>query len=165
MPLYRGGKLAQLENEQIEVNQDFTTFVQHLTHPQDYPVDLPSGLNASLRPYQLTGFRWLKMLSDYQLGGILADEMGLGKTIQTITYLLSEKQNDPSMKALIIVPASLVYNWYQECKQFAPELKVQVVNAGKDKRAEQLATEADVYVTSYQSFRQDEKLHAKIPPS
>ena len=125
-------------------------------------MDLPSGLNASLRPYQLTGFRWLKMLSDYQLGGILADEMGLGKTIQTITYLLSEKQNDPSMKALIIVPASLVYNWYQECKQFAPELKVQVVNGGKDKRAEQLATEADVYVTSYQSFRQDEKLHAKI---
>ena len=162
MPLYRGGQLAQLENEQIEVNQDFTTFVQHLTHPQDYPVDLPSGLNASLRPYQLTGFRWLKMLSDYQLGGILADEMGLGKTIQTITYLLSEKQNDPSMKALIIVPASLVYNWYQECKQFAHELKVQVVNGGKDKRAEQLETEADVYVTSYQSFRQDEKLHAKI---
>ena len=162
MPLYRGGQLAQLENEQIEVNQDFTTFVQHLTHPQDYPVTLPSGLNASLRPYQLTGFRWLKMLSDYQLGGILADEMGLGKTIQTITYLLSEKQNDPSMKALIIVPASLVYNWYQECKQFAPELKVQVVNGVKDKRVEQLETEADVYVTSYQSFRQDEKLHAKI---
>ena len=102
------------------------------------------------------------MLSDYQLGGILADEMGLGKTLQTITYLLSEKQNDPSMKALIIVPASLVYNWYQECKQFAPELKVQVVNGGKDKRAEQLETEADVYVTSYQSFRQDEKIHAKI---
>lgn len=162
VPLYRGGQLAQLENEQIEVNQDFTTFVQHLTHPQDYPVTLPSGLNANLRPYQLTGFRWLKMLSDYQLGGILADEMGLGKTIQTITYLLSEKQNDPSMKALIIVPASLVYNWYQECKQFAPELKVQVVNGGKDKRVEQLETEADVYVTSYQSFRQDEKLYAKI---
>lgn len=162
MPLYRGGQLAQIDSEQIEVNQDFTTFVQHLTHPQEYPVSLPSGLNASLRPYQLTGFRWLKMLSDYQLGGILADEMGLGKTLQTITYLLSEKQNDPSMKALIIVPASLVYNWYQECKQFAPELKVQVVNGGKDKRAEQLETEADVYVTSYQSFRQDEKIHAKI---
>ena len=162
IPLYRGGQLAQLGKEQIEVNQDFTTFVEHLTHPQDYPVDKPTSLNATLRPYQFTGFRWLKMLSDYQLGGILADEMGLGKTLQTITYLLAEKQADNQMQALIIVPASLVYNWYQECKQYAPELKVQVVNGGKEKREEQLATKADVYVTSYQSFRQDEKIHEKM---
>lgn len=162
IPLYHSGQLLQLENEQIKVNKDFITFVQHLKRPQDYPIDLPSGINISLRPYQLTGFRWLKMLSDYHLGGILADEMGLGKTLQTITYLLAEKQANKDMKALIVVPASLVYNWYQECKQFAPGLKVQVVNGGKDNRVEQLESKADVYVTSYQSFLKDERLHANV---
>ena len=34
---------------------------------------------------------FFKTLSDYQFGGILADEMGLGKTIQTIAFLLSNK--------------------------------------------------------------------------
>ena len=55
----------------------------------DYKV--PKELKATLRDYQLTGFKWFKTLSHYEFGGILADEMGLGKTIQTIAFLLSEK--------------------------------------------------------------------------
>ena len=55
----------------------------------DYKV--PRELKATLRDYQLTGFKWFKTLSHYEFGGILADEMGLGKTVQTIAFLLSEK--------------------------------------------------------------------------
>ena len=53
--------------------------------------EVPKDLNATLRDYQVSGFEFFKTLSDYQFGGILADEMGLGKTIQTIAFLLSNK--------------------------------------------------------------------------
>ncbi|MBU5584300.1 hypothetical protein KQJ29_32305, partial [Enterococcus sp. S181_ASV_20] len=76
------------DNPQAQFSESFTAMVQDLTHPEDYQVALPENLNATLRPYQESGFRWLKMLSDYGFGGILADEMGLGKTIQVITFLL-----------------------------------------------------------------------------
>jgi len=47
-------------------------------------VDAPAGLTATLRPYQLEGFRWLAFLHEHGLGGVLADDMGLGKTLQTL---------------------------------------------------------------------------------
>ena len=68
---------------------------------------MPKELKATLRDYQLTGFKWFKTLSYYEFGGILADEMGLGKTLQTITFLLSEL----GKKSIIITPTSLIYNW------------------------------------------------------
>ncbi|MDV6374445.1 SNF2-related protein [Deinococcus arenicola] len=43
------------------------------------PVEVPAGLNAELRPYQVQGLAWLQFLREYELGGILADDMGLGK--------------------------------------------------------------------------------------
>ena len=66
--------------------------VTDLTHPENFEAQVPKTLQATLRHYQETGYKWLKMLSHYQFGGILADEMGLGKTLQTITYLLSERR-------------------------------------------------------------------------
>ncbi len=47
----------------------------------------PPGLSSVLRPYQLTGFRWLLHLYRNGFGGCLADDMGLGKTLQTIALL------------------------------------------------------------------------------
>ena len=52
----------------------------------------PSSLRCSLRPYQLTGFRWLWRNFEAQTGCCLSDEMGLGKTIQTIALLLKYKE-------------------------------------------------------------------------
>ena len=52
----------------------------------------PAGLEATLRPYQLEGFRWLAFLRQHRLGGILADEMGLGKTVQTLALLAHAMQ-------------------------------------------------------------------------
>ena len=71
----------------------------------DYKI--PRELKATLRDYQLTGFKWFKTLSHYEFGGILADEMGLGKTIQTITFLLSEKNK----KSIIVTPTSLTVSY------------------------------------------------------
>ena len=82
----------QLEKSNATFSESFHTMVQNLIHPEGYQAQLPKGLNAKMREYQKQGFRWLKMLGHYQFGGILADEMGLGKTLQTIAFLLSEKE-------------------------------------------------------------------------
>lgn len=52
----------------------------------------PTALRATLRPYQLEGFRWLWQNFTAQTGCCLSDEMGLGKTIQTIALLLKYKE-------------------------------------------------------------------------
>ncbi|HCB27120.1 MAG TPA: Snf2 family helicase, partial [Enterococcus sp.] len=122
---------------------------------EQYHVELPETLHAELRDYQKQGFKWLKMLGNYQFGGILADEMGLGKTLQTIAYLLSEKEEKGNLSALIVAPASLIYNWQAEVKKFAPSLSIQVINGNKKEREELLLLEADIRVTSYASLRQD----------
>ena len=50
--------------------------------------EVPPDLRATLRPYQLDGYRWLARLWDARIGGILADDMGLGKTLQVIATLV-----------------------------------------------------------------------------
>ncbi len=103
------------------------------------------GLNATLRPYQTDGVRWLWFMTRLGLGACLADDMGLGKTIQVIDLLLRLRgrhvlsgtalaagpRQTPATSAvplteissLLIVPASLVGNWKQELARFAPQLK------------------------------------------
>lgn len=69
---------------------------------------IPEEIEPILRPYQKTGFKWLKTLDKYKFGGILADDMGLGKTIQIISILLDYKQNTENQKTSIVVsPSSL----------------------------------------------------------
>jgi len=104
-------------------------------------------LNATLRPYQVDGVRWLWFMTRLGLGACLADDMGLGKTIQIIDLLLTLKSEDarqretatPGQKqkpqqqqttstSLLIVPASLVGNWKSEFERFAPSLRVQYVH-------------------------------------
>lgn len=134
-------------------SDSFEKMVTDLNAPEQFPAVLPEGLQATLRSYQVTGYRWLKMLSHYQFGGILADEMGLGKTLQTIAYLLSEKT--AATPALIVAPASLTYNWQAEFRKFAPSLTTVVVNGTKEERQQLLAQSANVWITSYASLRQD----------
>ena len=160
VPRYRGLMVNHALSEMTDVatTDMFTKMVEDLTHPAKFDVSIPKGLNATLRDYQVTGFKWLKMLSHYQFGGILADDMGLGKTIQTITYLLSEKEEGKLMEsALIVAPASLLYNWQIEIQKFAPSLKVAVIIGSKAERLEliQEHSDADVFVTSYATLRQD----------
>lgn len=117
--------------------------------------DIPKELNAKLRDYQVTGFNWFKTLSHYEFGGILADEMGLGKTIQTITFLLSEKQNNK--KSIIVTPTSLIYNWKNEFENFAPSMKVVILHGNKDERIEIMDTinNYDVILTTYGTLKND----------
>lgn len=74
----------------------------------------PEGLQAELRAYQMKGLRWLVGLHNHHLNGILADEMGLGKTVQVLAFLtyLAEQQPCKACPHLILVPASLIANWW-----------------------------------------------------
>lgn len=122
--------------------------------------ELPKDLKAELRPYQILGFRWFKNLSYLGFGGVLADEMGLGKTVQTIAFLLSEKNK----KSLIVAPTSLIYNWKNEFKKFAPSMKICILHGDKDERQEILndVKEYDVILTTYGTLKNDEEKYEKI---
>ena len=114
---------------------------------------VPKDLNATLRDYQVSGFEFFKTLSDYQFGGILADEMGLGKTIQTIAFLLSNKDK----KSIVITPTALIYNWKNELEKFAPTLKVGLLHAAKSEREKILDNidNYDVILTTYTTYKND----------
>lgn len=124
----------------------------------DYKV--PRELKATLRDYQLTGFKWFKTLSHYEFGGILADEMGLGKTVQTIAFLLSEKNK----KGIIVTPTSLIYNWRSEFEKFAPTMKIKIVHGNKEDRefSKDEIKDIDVLITTYGTLRNDYNLYEDI---
>lgn len=82
---------------------------------------LPAGLTATLRPYQIEGFRWLWRSSQLGLGVCLADDMGLGKTLEAIALLLTRSAGGP---ALVVAPTSVCRNWLEELRRFAPTLMV-----------------------------------------
>jgi len=99
-------------------------------------------LQATLRPYQVDGVRWLWFMTEMGLGGCLADDMGLGKTIQVIDLLLQRKRQIKSTSepppSLLVVPASLIGNWREELARFAPQLKLFIAHRS-DCDAEMLA--------------------------
>lgn len=159
MPAYRGLYLDTLLTEQsgisIKRNQAFRAMVRNFKTVEDSDYSLPPGLEGVLRPYQKTGFRWLKTLESCGFGGILADEMGLGKSIQVIAFLSSLEGNQ--RPSLIVCPASLILNWGEEFSKFAPSLSASLIygDAATRKMRRDKTKDADVFVTSYELLRQD----------
>lgn len=162
LPAYRGMQIDELEGTEINYEPSFKQLLHKLKSPEDQVYELPGGLQADLRHYQETGYQWFKSLSSYHLGGILADDMGLGKTLQTITYLLSEPSEKPH---LVVVPSSVIYNWRNECRKFAPSLKVAVISGSPEERGQIIknSNECDVWITSYGTVRQDLNHYKEIP--
>jgi superfamily II DNA or RNA helicase len=90
---------------------------------QDQLFELPAGLDAELRDYQLEGYRWLMRLAQSGFGAVLADDMGLGKTVQTLALLL---QRAAGGAALVVAPTSVCGNWLLEAARFAPGLRFEL---------------------------------------
>jgi superfamily II DNA or RNA helicase len=126
------------------------------------PVPAPSGLQATLRPYQQQGLDWLQFLREYDLSGILADDMGLGKTIQTLAHLLHEKNSGRAdLPSLVVAPTSLMTNWRQETERFAPELKLLVLHGQDRKQHFEKLRDYDLVVTTYALLPRDEAVLLK----
>jgi hypothetical protein len=77
-------------------------------------VEVPKDLTATLRHYQKDGLNWLNFLDDFNFGSCLADDMGLGKTIQVLAFILSQREKVKHNTNLVVVPASLIFNWKPE---------------------------------------------------
>lgn len=134
---------------------------------REYPV--PVGLQATLRPYQVEGYRWLTFLYEHRMGGILADDMGLGKTVQALALLAHAIEEhraavpgEPFAPFLVVAPTSVISNWAAEAERFLPGAKVVTITettAGKTPLAERVAG-AHLVLTSYTLLRMDEDAYA-----
>lgn len=116
---------------------------RELTPPQD--------LQAQLKHYQLQGAQWLYDLYRLKLGALLADEMGLGKTLQTLSFLMKLQEENRLDKVLIVVPASLIFNWQNEVKKFAPTLPLSIFSQKEFERVSQKmeSSAGSIILTSY----------------
>ena len=120
---------------------------------------VPSGLQATLRPYQTEGYVWMRRLAEAGFGAILADDMGLGKTVQTLALLLARAGVGP---ALVVAPTSVCSNWADEAARFAPALRCSVYGQGEVERAEQMegTVAGDVLIVSYALLLRDAEAFA-----
>ncbi len=117
---------------------------------------LPAGLKATLRNYQVEGYKWMWFLRQNGFGGCLADDMGLGKTLQAMAVLVASKeQNAEKRTSLVVVPASLMHNWISECSRFAPGLKVYSYVGMQRNKALSNFSYYDVILSTYHTVRQD----------
>jgi non-specific serine/threonine protein kinase len=147
--------------------------LERLRHPSEAESCQPGrDLNATLRPYQAEGVRWLWLLTQLGLGACLADDMGLGKTIQVIDLLLQRKRTfqanvSNTAPSLLVVPASLIGNWRQELARFAPQLRVFFAHRSEcsaeeldrvAKNPQRLLAGFDLVITTYGLVRRQEWL-------
>jgi SNF2 family DNA or RNA helicase len=111
---------------------------------------IPQGLNAELRAYQHQGLSWMQFLRAHDLSGVLADDMGLGKTVQTLAHVLAEKEAGRlDRPALVVLPTSLVHNWCEEARRFAPGLRVLSLHGSQRKDRFEQIMEHDLVLTTY----------------
>jgi SNF2 family DNA or RNA helicase len=161
VPLNKGVYLEDYLGEKdlryIQSCEEIKDIKARLQNIKDKTFQPPYGLQAKLRKYQKEGYNWLRTLDYLGFGGILGDEMGLGKTLQIITLLLSKTGS----KTLIVAPTSLIYNWENEFKKFAPSMRIAISNGSKEEREELIKNyrEYDVILTTYNLLRRDLDLY------
>jgi SNF2 family DNA or RNA helicase len=141
----------------VTKNEEFKALVSNVLNSAEKEYTVPENINAELRPYQVTGFKWLMNLAENGLGGILADDMGLGKTLQAIVYIRALLNEDPEAKFLVICPTSVVYNWLDEFETFAPGIRAKIIEGTPQDREALIKKKDDsnVLITSYPLIRRD----------
>jgi superfamily II DNA or RNA helicase len=123
---------------------------RELTQLRLAPTPLPPDFEATLRPYQQTGFDWLEALARAGLGGLLADDMGLGKTVQTLAHIVSQKTAGAlDGPVLIVAPTSVLPNWQAEIARFAPTLTVLLLHGSSRHDRHDTIRAHDIVLTSY----------------
>jgi SNF2 family DNA or RNA helicase len=140
-----------LEGAAVERDADFVAAIDRLREAQSQRCELPSTLQAQLRPYQEDGFQWAMGLAAAGWGGCLADDMGLGKTLQGLAVLLARAGGGP---ALVVAPTSVCGNWVAEARRFAPTLRVSMYGEGEREAVLAGAGPGDAVVVSYTLLQQ-----------
>ncbi len=150
MELIHASMSGQLDQYDFDYDSAFAKVIQDFTKPLD--VTPPETLKGELRPYQMTGLKWLWTNVSKGFGVCMADDMGLGKTIQVISLILKMKEEGALTKpVLVICPTTLMGNWMKELQLFAPSIDA-VVYHGAER---QLDVKHDVILTTYAIMRID----------
>ena len=157
-PIYQS--LKAFENiDDFSVDSYLDKMVKDISNFKNSDIAVPQ-INGNLKPYQIEGYKWLKTLANYKLGGILADDMGLGKTLEIISLLKSDKTEQP---ILIVSPKSLLYNWKSEFEKFDDGNEIVMIYGTSDHRKELIKNidnnKRVIYLTSFDSLRNDSKLY------
>ena len=148
-------KVEKEKNLSLSISTDWWQLWQQWQDTDAILYPVSTKIKATLRPYQQKGFEWMKMLASVNAGACLADDMGLGKTLQTICFITDRLETASGVMALIVCPASLIYNWQAEIEKFAPHLR-SYVHHGTQRHLDNItATTIDVCITSYGTLRSD----------
>jgi superfamily II DNA or RNA helicase len=126
-------------------------------------IPIPEELENRLRPYQLSGFHWLNYLNTVGWGGILADDMGLGKTVQALSMLQHFAKENKQLKALVVCPTTLIYNWENEIKKFTPSLTRCIHHGNARVKRSQDFQDENIIITTYGTLRSDVQMLMRIP--
>ena len=154
--LYENRNVEELS---FELDEKYERLQEFKNIPE---IKAPAHLNDILRPYQLAGFHWLSYLNDVGWGGILADDMGLGKTIQALTMLEHHRTQTGGLKALVVCPTTLIYNWQNEIKKFTPSLSLHIHHGNTRERNAEVLQKNNVLITTYGTLRSDIQMLLKI---
>jgi len=141
-----GPRLCGWIEEQIRVRQPVEA------PPLTY--EPPVGLTPY--PWQLTGAAMIAATG----GALITDEPGTGKTITTILGLVEHADRHALGEltldgpVLVVCPASVVDPWVEAWRTWTPHVTA-VAWRGSPKKRDDLFGAADIYVTSYETCRQD----------
>lgn len=158
LPLYQAmhveHDLEKLSNLNSHLTDDFKIFSADFKQQKVEHMDVSKKYLDVLKPYQVHGVKWLKLLGAYGFNGILADDMGLGKTLQIIALLENSTSDLPS---LVVAPASLLFNWDDELKKFDSNLKTLLIHGPKEARLNSISNieDYDIIITTYDYLRND----------
>ena len=116
--------LREFENSEIDfqATKIWHDSVARMESAQAIDPEPSAEFKATLRDYQLQGYKWMRRLAEWGVGGCLADDMGLGKTVQALAVLVDRA---PAGPALVIAPTSVGFNWQREAGRFAPTLRTE----------------------------------------
>lgn len=152
------------------------TVIEPINTTEPY-VSLHPHIAQRIKPHQVHGiqFMWREIVEDpKQQGCILAHTMGLGKTMQVISLLVTislcshsrdvnVRNHIPSRlkksKTLILCPASLIENWFDELLMWTPETDQDILGAIHRLEKPDLSIlqewtrEGGVLLISYERFR------------
>ena len=166
-----GRRLIERDGAQLVLdvipNTDVLEYVESYSDSTPLPnlpqYDAPRSLQAKLYPHQEIGYRWMRYLHANGWGGLLADDMGLGKTVQIISFMSFLHDSGALKPALLVVPVSVMVNWKNELKRFAPGIQPahEHRGAGRERDPKRLA-EHEVVITTYATLRRDQLMLGKI---
>jgi SNF2 family DNA or RNA helicase len=116
-----------------------------------------------IKDHQVNGTKWcVDRESSGETGAFIADEMGLGKTIIMLMTLLMS----PKTSTLLIVPASLLYQWVDQIKRITGCDALLYYGQKKKKTTVDMLTSNPIVITTYHSIsilKKNKHLPSKNP--